>query len=311
MFWLEVFLRILGFGILFVSGTVKMFDRDATYNAIAGTRVLPRRYRRLIAKAISFLLPPWEILLAATMLTSAVRLGAIAACITSVVFAAYLGVAYLAGERGECGCFGTAMPSRISIASILRAAGMVLMFLLLFFETSGKSITEVPILLNEDQILLSILFALLIVLTVLVTSTFGRSAKDFERTFRMNVHVGDSLALSSLGINFESKSDSQSLSILLTSSSCPSCNELSDWINMANLRIENLGYLHLGAPDASHLHPIPENNFTVSFEDAKNSLGSFGTPALLEVDLYGTLLSEPIVGADAIPSILSARLAKI
>ena len=98
--------RTLAFviGSLFVwAGAVKLMDPASFAAAIAGFRLVPREWNNWIA----IMLPPFEVLCGASLLSSFWRrAGALGIALLNLVFIVALAQGVARGLSFECGCFG-------------------------------------------------------------------------------------------------------------------------------------------------------------------------------------------------------------
>lgn len=134
--WFLFSLR-LALGILFLyAGATKIANPLAFADSIASFKILPVQAIALLALG----LPPFEILLALTLITGRTpRAASLGVAGLSLIFAAALGQALIRGLSVDCGCFGTGEPSALKTwASFGRALVLLAASAWLYRQTSSQ-----------------------------------------------------------------------------------------------------------------------------------------------------------------------------
>ena len=108
--------------VLFLAGSVKVFDRGGTLDAVRAYQIVPVRVARVVAVVL-----PWLELAAAGSLMTGVMLtwGASLAVALLILFTVVLVITLARGKQVPCGCFGAATDDVVSWGKV--AANIVLL----------------------------------------------------------------------------------------------------------------------------------------------------------------------------------------
>ncbi len=102
--WVALAIRLALGAMFLLAGWLKLFEPQASVNAVRAYRLLPEA----IVPVIGYGLPPIEILLGVVLLVGLVtRIGAIVSAVLMLVFIIGISSAAARGLSIDCGCFGS------------------------------------------------------------------------------------------------------------------------------------------------------------------------------------------------------------